>query len=217
MASIENVRIKVPARLSYVNLTEYRLNEKSGKNEFSVVCLVPKDDEATLKKIRAAMKKATTSRWGEDPKGWPKDFRQKNFFEEYFSPNGKDGFPLRAGNETDSEEKQDCAYFTARDAAKPPKEPKQPQCGKMLGDGKWQKLTGSEIDEIYSGCLADVVIDVFSYETKSGEKGVSCSLKAVMKTGDAERLSGANPVNMNEFFGEESEEEFSSGEDDLNI
>lgn len=215
MATIKNARIKFPCRLSYVYLTEPRFNEKSEKNEYSVVCLIPKEDEATVKKIRSAIKKVSVARWGEDLKNGPKDFRQKGYFDEHFSRDGKDGYFLRSGNETDSEEKQNCVYFTARDAALPPKMPKQPQCAKMLEDGKWKRLEGQAVDEIYSGCMAEVVIDVYAYESKKGDKGVGCSLKAVMKTGDGERLSGSSPVNLDEFFeGGEAKEEFMSGEDD---
>ena len=218
MATIANVQVKVPCRLSYVFLTESRLNEKSGKDEYSVVCLVPKTDTETIGKLRSAMKQVCINRWGEDSKNWPKDFRSKDFFETYLSKNNKDGFFLCNGDLSDAEEKQGHIFFTARDAAKAPKTPKQPQCAKRLDEKKWKRLEGAEIDTIYSGCFAEVGIDVFSYETKNGDKGISCSLKAVMFVKDGDRLSGSAPVNISEFFGgEEAEEEFMGGDDDLNV
>lgn len=213
-------RVNIPCRICYVKLAEPVLNDMSKKYEYSVECRIPKDDKDTLKKIRAAMKKACIEKFGENPSKWPSDFREKDFFETHLSKNGKDGFFLRDGDKKDSEEYHGQAFFTARSSAKAGKtNPAQPTCGKILSGGKqWAKLTGSRIeDELYSGCYANVLIDVAAYDVE-GSKGVGAYLKAVMKTADGERLSGSAPVDMSEYgLTEVEDEEIQAGEDDLDV
>jgi hypothetical protein len=217
MAKINPVRIKVPARISFVKLAKPEPDMNNKGTEYSVECRTSKEDTATLKMIRDAMKKVLIEACGEKTDKWPFNFRAKDFFETYLSPTGQDGFFLRDGDAKENEEYHGLAFFTARSFAKTGKTPYQPPCGKMLGEGRWVKLTGEKLEEeIYSGCYADVVIDVYWYDNAdTKKKGIGASLKAVMKTADGERLSGSAPVNMNEFFGEEgSADELEAGEDD---
>ena len=209
----EPIRVKVPCRICYVKLAEPVVNEKSGKSEYSVQCRMKEDDKA-LVTLRKKMKQAFIEKFGDNKTKWPKAFREEDFFETYLSKDGKDGFFLRDGNWTDNDDMKGVVYFTARESARQGKTPRQPRCGKMLGEGRWVALTGSRLEEeLYSGCYADVVIDLYAYDNEN--KGVGCSLKAVMKTADGDRLSGGAPVDMAEFFGDEaSVDELDAGTDD---
>jgi hypothetical protein len=51
-------------RASYVNVFAPRLNELSDKLEYSMMILIPKTDQVTIDKIRAACKVAAHKKWG---------------------------------------------------------------------------------------------------------------------------------------------------------
>ena len=211
-------RVKFPCRICYVKLSEPVYNDMSKKDEYSVECRIPKEDTKTLDAIRSAMKKACIEKFGEKTSQWPSDFREKDFFETHISKNGKDGFFLRDGDKKDAEDYHGHVFFTARSSAKQGKKPTAPTCGKLLGGGKWAKLVGDRIEEeLYSGCFAEVLVDVAAYDV-DGNKGIGVYLKAVLKTADGERLSGGAPVDMSEFGLTEAEDEgIEAGEDDLDV
>lgn len=220
MAKSNPVRIKVPARISFVKLAEPQPDMNNKGLEYSVECRVSKDDKATLKMIRDAMKKVVVEACGEKTDKWPFGFRAPKFFDDCLSQTGQDGIFLRDGDAKENEEYHGLAFFTARQFSKTPKTPTQPTCGKMVAEGRWVKLTGKRIEEeLYSGCYADVVVDVYFFDNaEAKKKGIGASLKAVMKTADGERLGGSVPVDMSEFFGEEgSAEELDAGDDDLSV
>jgi hypothetical protein len=50
-------------RASYVNVFKPRLNELNGKEEFSMVLLVPKSDAATVQKLKDAIAQAKADKW----------------------------------------------------------------------------------------------------------------------------------------------------------
>lgn len=208
----ENIRITVPCRIAFPRLAEPVENQLSGKTEYSVRCIVSKDDTDTLSLIRKAMKKAFAQKFGEDTSKWPPKFRKEDFFTSHLSEEGKDGCFLRDGDFTDYEYLKNNVFFDARDAAKPPRKPNRPDCGKQIAEGKWTRLTGSAIeDEIYGGCYAKVVIDLRAYDNKdSNAKGISVYLKGVLKTNDGERIGGGTPLDTNSVFGEEVEGETSA-------
>lgn len=57
-------------RGSYVNVFNPRLNELSGKEEYSMTLLIPKSDKGTLADLEAAAEAAKEKRWGAKvPKG----------------------------------------------------------------------------------------------------------------------------------------------------
>ena len=209
------IRVKIPCRICFVKLAEPVKNDLSGKFEYSVECRIPKDDTKTINMVRSAMKKACIEKFGDKPSKWPVDFREDKFFETHLSKNGKDGFFLRTGDVKDAEDYHGHVFFTARASAKEGKKPMQPTCGKLLGEGKWARLTGDRIEaELYSGCYAEVVFDVAGYDSEKS-KGVGAYLKTVMKAGEGERMGGGAPVNMEEYFGnEEPDAELDAGNSD---
>lgn len=54
-------------RASYVNVFEPRRNELSGKDEYSMMLLIPKSDTATVTALRAAFQAAIAAKWGAKP------------------------------------------------------------------------------------------------------------------------------------------------------
>lgn len=54
-------------RASYARLMSPELNKLSGKNEFSVTLLIPKDDMDTIANVKAAAKSAIEAKWGSNP------------------------------------------------------------------------------------------------------------------------------------------------------
>lgn len=51
-------------RGSYVNVFQPRANELSGKNEYSMMLLIPKSDKATMARLNAAIEVAKEKKWG---------------------------------------------------------------------------------------------------------------------------------------------------------
>jgi len=51
-------------RASYVNVFQPRRNELSGKDEYSMVLLVPKSDTGTVAKLKGAIESAKADKWG---------------------------------------------------------------------------------------------------------------------------------------------------------
>lgn len=209
MANNKNIRIVVPCRIAFPRLSEAVENSLSGKMEYSVRCIIDKNDLETLGKLRNGMKAAFAQKFGEDTTKWPPKFRKEEFFKTHLSEDGKDGCFLRDGDFTESDFLAGCAYFDARNSARPPRKPSSPDCGVQMGEGKWRRLRGDEIEnEIYGGCYAKVVVDVWVYDNKeTNAKGISVTLKGVLKTGDGDRIGGGSPLDTKECFGEEVEEE----------
>lgn len=52
-------------RASFVNVFQPRMNDLSGKEEFSMTLLIPKDDKKTLKALKTAAGAAKESKWGD--------------------------------------------------------------------------------------------------------------------------------------------------------
>jgi hypothetical protein len=52
-------------RAAYVSVFEKRLNELSGKEEYSLCILIPKSDKGVIEKINAAIKKTISDKWGQ--------------------------------------------------------------------------------------------------------------------------------------------------------
>lgn len=87
-------------RLSYLKIWQPETDE-AGKKFYKACILIPKKDHSTLKKIEAAIKAATTAKWGSKV---PKNLRT----------------PLRDGDEEkDSPEFKNMMFFNCKSARKP--------------------------------------------------------------------------------------------------
>lgn len=123
-------------RLSYANLFVPRLNELSGKEEFSTMVLVPKTDEATIAAMRAAAKAALEAKWGAK---LPQNLRN----------------PMRDGDvEHPGAEPYAGHYFLNVKSAEAP----------QVVDERVVAITNPR--DLGSGDYARVVLDAFGYEAK---------------------------------------------------
>lgn len=174
-------------RLSYVNLFKTRTND-DGVEKYDVMLLIPKNDSATLGRIKAAVEQATQKGLDEKWKGKkPTNFR----------------LPLRDGDAEFPDQPQYAGMLFMNVSCKADRKPQVVKFAGKQADGK-NKFDPADETEVYSGCWARVSINFFPYDAK-GNKGVSGGLNSVVKTRDDENLAGATDVNAefaNEDFGD---------------
>ena len=60
-------------RASYVNIFKTRFNDLSGKEEYSMMILIPKEDRQTIEKIEGAIETAKVEKWNDK---LPKNLRE---------------------------------------------------------------------------------------------------------------------------------------------
>jgi len=155
---------------SYVNVvTPKSINGEKAKYSMSVI--VPKEDTVTIEKIKAATRAAYEE--GMDKlKGSAK-----------FAPALEAlKTPMRDG---DLERPGDPAYknaffFNANSNTRP----------RAVDRDKNDIL---DPEEIYSGCKGPVSVNFFAYNN-SGNRGIACGLRGLMKWSDGERLGGGGDV-----------------------
>lgn len=133
--------------------------------KYSLMVLVPKTDETTIKKLRQAEKEAVEKGVGSVWQGKrPKDI----------------GSIIKDGDEDgtaeDYPEREGHYYFTIRSKSRP-----------QVVNGAKRPIQDTE--EIYSGCYGRVSMNAFPYKY-GGKNGVSFGLNNVQKTADGESLAG---------------------------
>jgi hypothetical protein len=163
-------------RASYANIMRAKRNEMNGKEEYSVVCLVPKTDTASVEGLKAAAKAAIAAKW---PAGAPKGLRN----------------PLRDG---DTETKADgsalgaeyhgCFFFNAKTDASRNKPSVIDKLGHDLIDP----------DAVASGDFIRVSVNAYAYDA-AGNRGVSFGLNNVLLDRKGEPLGGSRPSAAQEF------------------
>jgi hypothetical protein len=153
-------------RSSYVNVFEKRLNELSGKEEYSMMILIKKDDKETLQKINAAIEDAVSQKW---PKLTVKDIKAK-----------AEHWPLRDGDEEkDGVEPYGGHYFMNLKTQQKPG---------IIDKNRQEILDPSDF---ISGDYCRVSINSSAYE-KAGKKGVSFYLNNVQFLEKGEPLSSVS-------------------------
>lgn len=153
-----------PCRLSYCRLFEPE-SVNGGDPKYSVCCIIPKDDKATLarinKKIEEAKQTGATKKWGGKV---PKNLK----------------LPLRDGDtEREDQEEFNGTVFLNASSTRQPK----------VIDRTCQPIM--DADEVYSGCYANAKISLYAFDS-NGNRGVACGLVAVQKVKDGERLGGSD-------------------------
>lgn len=161
----ENVTTKVvfPCRFSYAHVWEASSISDDGDKKFSVSCIIPKSDKATIEKIKKAVRAAYEI-------GIPAKFNGKK------PGNWKN--PLRDGDvdRTEDEAYQDAYFINASCKTRP-----------GVVDRARQPIT--EQEEFYSGCYGFVSVNFYPFNAK-GNMGVAAGLNNVMKVKDGEPLGG---------------------------
>lgn len=152
-------------RVAFPNVFEARKNMQSGKMEYSVVALFPKD--ADLSSLKAAAEKACTEKWGSDKSKWPKGMR---------TPFRDQGERIAAAKENDKSPPDGyvdgAIYLNLKSKNKP-----------HVVDENVEDII--EPSEFYAGCWARASVSCYAYDNM-GNKGVNFGLNNLQKLGDAE-------------------------------
>lgn len=163
MAKVSSpTKIVIPCRISFANIWEAKSIQGSDP-KYSVSCVIPKSDKATLAKINAAVEaakeEAKSKKWGgKIPSGLK--------------------LPLRDGDidRPDDETYTNCMFLNATSSEKP-----------GVVDRKVQPVLDPM--QVYSGCYCNVSVSIYGFNT-NGNRGVAASLSNVQWLKDGERLSG---------------------------
>ena len=152
-------------RFAYLNWATPKVNELSGKSEFSCELLIPKADEAGVAALKSAMKVAL----------------EKKFTAGKFPPNLRN--PMRDG---DTETKQDGSSLGPQYAGHyfiRTKSNEQPG----VVDAQGQPILAA--NDFVSGDYGRASITAFAYQ-QAGNSGVSFYLNNLQKLQDGESLGG---------------------------
>lgn len=170
-------------RFSYVNIFKSRAFQADQDAKFSICLLIPKEDKATLKKIKAAIDEAIqegiSSKWnGKKP------------------ANVK--LPLRDGDEERADEAPEykgMMFLNANSTQKP-----------GIVDKDLNEIL--DPDEVYSGCWGRASINFYPFSV-NGNKGIGVGLNNVQKLKDGEHLGAARASAESDFDDDfEDDDEF---------
>ena len=160
--TVSPTKVVIPCRISFANVWEpHSINGSDPK--YSVSCLIPKTDKATLTKIHTAIEAAKEEGKG---KKWggkiPATLK----------------LPLRDGDieRPDDENYAGCMFLNATSTDKP-----------GIVDRKVQPILDPM--QVYSGCYCNVSVNAYAFNT-NGNRGVTFGLGNVQLLKDGERLSG---------------------------
>ena len=155
-------KMVIPCRISFANIWEPR-SINGSEEKYSVSCVIPKSDRATIGRIEKAVEAAKadgkTRRWGGK-----------------IPPNLK--LPLRDGDleRPDDENYRDCMFVNASSKEAP-----------QIVDRRKQSITDPMM--VYSGCYCNISVNFYAFNT-NGNRGVACSLGNIQFVKDGDRLGG---------------------------
>ena len=160
-------RFYVQGRIAYEHLMRPYKGEQSEQEQYSCCVIIPGDDtdsiQAVEQAVKAAKTKAIAEKWGgREPYQMQLPLRDGHEPRKDGSPRG----PEFQGNK----------FFNAKSNRKVPVQNRD-------------KAPIMNESEVYSGMWAIVCCTVFSFD-KSGNRGLSIGLEAVLKTADDEAFGG---------------------------
>ena len=168
-------------RFSYANIFKSRAFKAGQDEKFSVCLLIPKEDKATIKKIKAAIDEAIqegiSSKWGGKK---PANLK----------------LPLRDGDDERADEAEEYVgmYFLNANSNQKP----------GIVDKDLNEIL--DPDEVYSGCWGRASINFYAFNS-NGNRGVGVGLNNIQKLSDGERLGAARASAESDFGGEDFEDE----------
>ncbi|AUR81250.1 hypothetical protein [Bacillus phage Carmen17] len=181
-------------RLSYANVFHAKaIND--GEAKYSTAVLIPKEDKATLKKIKDAVEEAKKA--GKDSKWGGK-----------IPANAK--MPLRDGDEEFPEDEAYAGHYFLNATNKTKPGIAKPVGKDANGKTKFQEITDET--EVYSGCYCKLSLNFFPFNA-NGNKGVAVGLNHIVKVQDGEPLGGGASLE-NDFEDEDFDIELDGEEDD---
>lgn len=158
-------------KASFPSLFKAKLNDLSGKAEYSVDILF--DKKTDLSKLNEAVKKAVQKKWQGSP---PKILKHPI----------KDGDALKANGEPYGPEYKGHFFITVKNTRKP-----------GVVDSQNQPILTEQ--EIYGGCYIRASINAFAFDHKAN-KGTSLSLVNVQKVKEGEPFGEATMVAAEDEF-----------------
>lgn len=158
-------------RFSYLKVWEPEQMDGEAEPKYKVSLIIPKDDKATLAKIRKAIEEAKEAGKGKFGGKIPPKLE----------------ICLRDG---DDEKPEDEAY--ANSFFINAKSKRQPG----IVDAKVQPILDQ--DELYSGCYGRAAITLYAYNS-NGNKGIAAALDNIQKLEDGEPLGGARAKAEDDF------------------
>lgn len=156
-----SVKVIVPCRFSFLHCWQ-PVGIDGSEPKYSVSAIIPKNDRATINKIKAAIeqvKKESVSVWGGKV---PNNLK----------------LPLRDGDtdRPDDEAYTDSFFFNANSKQKP-----------QVVDNKVEPILDQS--EVYSGCYGNISVNFYAYSA-NGNKGIAAGLGNIQKLKDGESLGG---------------------------
>ena len=167
-------------RFSYVNIFKSRAFQAGQDAKYSVCLLIPKEDKATIKKIKAAIEEAiqdgVSSKWGGKK---PANLK----------------LPLRDGDAERADEapEYEGMYFLNCNSTQKP----------GIVDKDLNEIL--DPDEVYSGCWGRASINFFPFNT-NGNKGIACGLNNLQLIRAGEPLGGKASAESD--FATDAEDDF---------
>ncbi len=162
-------------RFSYVNIFRSRSFSEGQDAKYSICLLIPKEDKATIKKIKAAIEAAIedgiSAKWGGKK---PANLK----------------LPLRDGDDERADEAPEyegMLFLNANSNQKP-----------GIVDKDLNEIL--DPDEVYSGCWGRAAINFYAFNT-NGNKGVGVGLNNIQKLKDGDRL-GSSRASAESDFGD---------------
>lgn len=155
-------------RFSYVNVFEPRENDRK-KLEYSVCILLPKSDKAQIKIVQ------------DEIAALQKEFMETKMKGKTKLPPGfkiplHDGDDEKEGNATF----EGMMYLNARTQRKP----------EVIDRAK--KAITPESGDFYSGAWGAVSVNLYTFDTEEGAKGIGVGLNNIMKTKDDTKFAGGS-------------------------
>lgn len=149
-----------PARLAFPNVVT---PDKNGK--YTTTILLSKSDPDAMKALETARRLLLTQAkmsWGENKEKWPAALRKVSF-KDYVSATGKDGFPLRDGDDVSWDGFAGNYFLRASSQYQP-----------GMVDGSLAPLLNPE-KEMKAGMICRFQVNAFAYD-KEGNSGLSWGL-----------------------------------------
>ena len=167
----ENKVLTGPVRLSYANIWEPRAPMNGGKPVYSASLIISKDDDKTLRAIKAKIKAMMTNAKVIEKVGGSANIHSKRL-----------RIPLRDG---DADRPGDEAYANSYFINVKASETQRPKIFDRHGNEIIDKA------EVYSGCYVRAIIQFYGYN-RSGNFGIGAGLVALQKWKDGDALGGVS-------------------------
>lgn len=158
-------------RLSYANIWEPRAPMNGGKPVYSASLIISKDDDKTLRAIKAKIKAMMTNAKVIEKVGGSANIHSKRL-----------RIPLRDG---DADRPGDEAYSNSYFINVKASETQRPKIFDRHGNEIIDKA------EVYSGCYVRAIIQFYGYN-RSGNFGIGAGLVALQKWKDGDALGGVS-------------------------